>query len=290
MVASHTGQRLAGKTALVTAAGQGIGRASALAMANEGARVFATDINADTLASLAEVGHENIEVFEMDATDTASVNQGVGKASPDILFNCAGFVHHGTILDATDEEWDFAFDLNVRSMFRTIRAALPGMLERGAGELINFASMAGWVPLAHFGAYNASKFAVVAFTEVLELENAGRGVRFACVCPPPVATPLLDQATSKPKALDITAHLTPEQVLDAIERDLITYDIPMACSVEDEEPEPEPTACDDGCVIDCAGDCTLESWIGDGYCEDGTTSWGGDFDCFEFDYDGGDCL
>ena len=108
MVASPAGQRLNGKTALVTAAGQGIGRASALAMANEGARVFATDINADTLASLNNVGHGNIEVFEMDATNTASVKEGLAKAGPDILFNCAGFVHHGTIMDATDEEWDLA--------------------------------------------------------------------------------------------------------------------------------------------------------------------------------------
>jgi short-subunit dehydrogenase len=97
---------------------------------------------------------------------------------------------------------------------------LPRMLERGAGDLINFASMAGWIPLPHFGAYNASKFAVVAFTEVLAHENRGRGIRFACVCPPPVATPLLDQAHSRPRVLKVGKPIAPEVVLDAIEREL----------------------------------------------------------------------
>ena len=192
MVASHTGQRLAGKTALVTAAGQGIGRASALAMANEGARVFATDINADTLASLAEVGHENIEVFEMDATDTASVNQGVGKASPDILFNCAGFVHHGTILDATDEEWDFAFDLNVRSMFRTIRAALPGMLERGTGSIINMSSaLSSIIGAPNRFIYGTSKAAVLGLTKSVANDYITTGVRCNAICPGTVDSPSL---------------------------------------------------------------------------------------------------
>ena len=91
--------------------------------------------------------------------------------------------------------------------------------------------------------------------------------------------------------IDSDFETAAQELGDAIERDLITYDIPMACSVEDDEPEPEPepTGCEDGYVIDCDGDCTLESWIGDGYCEDGTTSWGGNFDCYEFDFDGGDC-
>ena len=192
MVASHTGQRLAGKTALVTAAGQGIGRASALAMANEGARVFATDINADTLDSLAEVGHENIEVFEMDATDTASVNQGVGKASPDILFNCAGFVHHGTILDATDEEWDFAFDLNVRSMFRTIRAALPGMLERGTGSIINMSSaLSSIIGAPNRFIYGTSKAAVLGLTKSVANDYFTTGVRCNAICPGTVDSPSL---------------------------------------------------------------------------------------------------
>jgi len=122
--------RLTGKRALVTAAGQGIGRASALAMAAEGAEVFATDVNAAALADL-----QGVEAFVMDVRDAASVKAGVAKAKPDVLFNCAGFVHHGTVLDAADDEWDFAFDLNVRSMMRTMQAALPGMLERGSGSI-----------------------------------------------------------------------------------------------------------------------------------------------------------
>ena len=125
------GQRLAGKRALISAAGQGIGRATALAMAAEGAHVFATDINADTLVTLASTNHKGIETFEMDVRSDQSVQSGVARAQPDILFNCAGYVHSGTILDATDADWEFGLDLNVRSMFRTIKAVLPGMLERG---------------------------------------------------------------------------------------------------------------------------------------------------------------
>ena len=141
------GQRLSGKRVLVTAAGQGIGRASAIAMANEGAQVFATDVNMETLSTIREANLENIEIFDCDARDDGSVIEAVNRATPDVLFNCAGFVHHGTILDAKDEELEFAFDLNVRSMVRTIRAALPGMLERGGGSIINMSSALGqsWV-------------------------------------------------------------------------------------------------------------------------------------------------
>jgi 2-keto-3-deoxy-L-fuconate dehydrogenase len=126
-----TKQRLEGKRVLVTAAGQGIGRASALAMAAEGAQVFATDVNAEALATLT-----GGETFALDARSDDSVAEGVARANPDVLFNCAGFVHHGSVLDATDDELDFALDLNVRSMLRTIRAALPAMLERGTGSII----------------------------------------------------------------------------------------------------------------------------------------------------------
>jgi short-subunit dehydrogenase len=111
-------------------------------------------------------------------------------------------------------------DINYHGTVNVTYAVLPGMLGRKRGDLVNFASVAGWMPSLHFGAYNASKFAVVAFTEVLAHENRGHGVRFACVCPPPVATPLLDQAKSKPKVLDEVPPIRPEQVLDAIERDL----------------------------------------------------------------------
>ncbi|MEH6739036.1 MAG: SDR family NAD(P)-dependent oxidoreductase, partial [Sulfitobacter sp.] len=120
-----TGNRLSGKRALVTAAGQGIGRASAIAMAREGAQVFATDVNMDSLSTIRDANLENIEIFEINALDADSIKVGVARANPDILFNCAGFVHHGSILDSEDDEWDFAFDLNVRSMVRTMKAALP---------------------------------------------------------------------------------------------------------------------------------------------------------------------
>lgn len=178
-------KRLDGKRVLVTAAGQGIGRASALAMAAEGAEVFATDINVDALATL-----EGVETFVLDARDTDSVARGVERADPDVLFNCAGFVHHGSVLDATDEEWDFAFDLNVRSMVRTIRAALPGMLERGSGSIINMSSACSSV----IGApnrfiYGTTKAAVIGLTKSIAVDYVARGIRCNCICPGTVESP-----------------------------------------------------------------------------------------------------
>ncbi len=180
-------ERLSGKRALITAAGQGIGRASALAMADEGAQVFATDINDATLANLS---HPNLTTFVLDVRDNASVRAGVDRAQPDVLFNCAGFVHHGTVLDATDEEWDFAFDLNVTSMFRTIRAALPGMLERGHGSIINMSSALG----SKLGApnrfvYGATKAAVLGITKSVALDYITRGIRCNAICPGTVESP-----------------------------------------------------------------------------------------------------
>ena len=185
-----TGQRLNGKRVLVTAAGQGIGRASAIAMAREGAKVFATDINMENLSTIRSENLENIEIFELNARDVKSVNAGVERAAPDVLFNCAGFVHHGTILDATDEEMDFAFDLNVRSMIRTIRAALPGMLERGTGSIINMSSAAGSVIGApNRFVYGTTKAAVVGLTKSVAVEYVKRGIRCNCVCPGTVESP-----------------------------------------------------------------------------------------------------
>ncbi|MCL4171046.1 UNVERIFIED_CONTAM: hypothetical protein GTU68_011314, partial [Idotea baltica] len=131
--------RLTGKSVLATASGQGIGRAAALALAQEGAKVFATDKNADLLGDL---DHPNIETFALDVLNDADVTAAAAKTKPDVLFNCAGFVHNNTILDCSDEDWDFAFNLNVRAMFKTMQAALPGMLERGGGSIVNMSSAA----------------------------------------------------------------------------------------------------------------------------------------------------
>ena len=187
--------RLAGRTALVTAAGQGIGRATALAMAAEGADVFATDINAETLASLE--GADGITTFTLDVLDHASVVEGVGRARPDILFNCAGHVHHGTILDAMDDEWNFGFDLNVRSMYWTSREAIPGMIERGGGSIINISSVASSV----IGApdrfvYGATKAAVIGLTKAIASDFITSGLRCNAICPGTVDSPSLHERLS----------------------------------------------------------------------------------------------
>lgn len=179
--------RLDGKRALVTAAGQGIGRASAIAMAAEGAHVFATDVNE---AALADLAGENIETFVLNAMDAESIAEGVDRAAPDVLFNCAGFVHHGTVLDATDDEWDFAFALNVRSMARTIQAALPGMIERGGGSIVNMSSACSSI----IGApnrfiYGTTKAAVIGMTKSVAVDYITKGIRCNCICPGTVESP-----------------------------------------------------------------------------------------------------
>jgi 2-keto-3-deoxy-L-fuconate dehydrogenase len=184
--------RLEGKTALATAAGQGIGRATALAMADEGAKVFATDINEVGLNELASLDHPNIETFVLDVRSEESVKQGIARANPDILFNCAGFVHHGTVLECTDEEWEFAFDLNVRSMFRTIRAALPGMLERGYGSIVNMSSAASSIIGApNRFVYGTTKAAVIGLTKSIARDYVTTGVRCNAICPGTVESPSL---------------------------------------------------------------------------------------------------
>ncbi len=184
--------RLNGKRALATAAGQGIGRATALAMAREGAHVFATDINAETLASLASDAEGKLETFEMDVRDDASIAAGVARAAPDILFNCAGFVHNGTVLEATQEEWDFAFDLNVTSMFRTIRVALPGMIERGTGSIVNMSSAASSIIGApNRFVYGTTKAAVIGLTKSVAVDYITHGVRCNAICPGTVESPSL---------------------------------------------------------------------------------------------------
>jgi len=176
-----------GKRALVTAAGQGIGRATALAMAAEGAEVYATDINPETLATLEA---DRLTSFVLDVRDTASVADGVAKARPDILFNGAGFVHHGTVEDATEDDWAFAIDLNVTSMLRTIRAAIPGMLERGGGSIINMSSAASSIMGAPNRAiYGATKGAVIGLTKSVAKDYIARGIRCNSICPGTVESP-----------------------------------------------------------------------------------------------------
>ena len=186
--------RLAGKTALVTAAGQGIGRASALAMAAEGAKVLATDINPALLNELDEAQMPSLETFVLDVRDDVSVREGTGSRDIDVLFNCAGFVHHGKVLDCTDDEWDFAFDLNVRSAFRMIRAVLPGMLDRGSGSIINMSSAVSSI----IGApdrfiYGTTKAAVIGLTKSVAKDYVTSGVRCNAICPGTVDSPSLHE-------------------------------------------------------------------------------------------------
>lgn len=179
--------RLSGKRALVTAAGQGIGRATALAMAAEGAQVWATDINE---TALADIDADGVTALRLDAMDGASVKAGIAAADPDILFNCAGFVHHGTVLDATEEEWDFAFDLNCKSQFLTMQAALPGMLERGTGSIMNVSSAASSIMGApNRFIYGATKAAVIGMTKAVAKDYIAKGVRCNAICPGTVESP-----------------------------------------------------------------------------------------------------
>ena len=183
--------RLKGKTALVTAAGQGIGRASALALAAEGARVWASDINAELLE--AYHGVAGITAVRLDVLDKDAIEKLVGSLPPlDVLFNCAGFVHNGTILEATDAQWEFAFNLNVRAQFWMIRAVLPSMLAKGGGSIINMASVCGSIKgLPNRFVYGSSKAAVIGLTKSVAADYVGQGVRCNAIAPGTVDTPSL---------------------------------------------------------------------------------------------------
>ena len=184
--------RLDGKRALVTAAGQGIGRATALAFAAEGASVVATDIAAEKLTDLAASGFETRLLDARDGPALAALANELGAVQ--ILFNCAGFVHHGTILEASPEDWDFSFELNVRSMFLMIRAFLPKMLAAGGGSIINMASTASSVKgVPSRCVYGATKAAVIGLTKSVAADFITDGIRCNAICPGTVATPSLDE-------------------------------------------------------------------------------------------------
>jgi len=183
--------RLQGKTALVTAAGQGIGRASVLAMAAQGAQVLATDVNPALLA--AYEGVDNVRTAVLDVLDKSAIQATVATMPRiDVLFNCAGFVHNGNILQASDDDWNFAFNLNVRSQFWMIQAVVPRMLEAGGGSIINMASVASSIKgLPNRFVYGASKAAVVGLTKAVAADFVGKGIRCNAIAPGTVDTPSL---------------------------------------------------------------------------------------------------
>ncbi|WP_343661167.1 SDR family oxidoreductase [Ralstonia sp.] len=187
--AAFPGRRLAGKTALVTAAAQGIGRACAERFAREGARVIASDLRIDALHDVP------FDVRRLDVRDSQQVNALAAELGGiDILFNCAGFVHAGSVLECDEDAWDFSFDLNVKSMYRTIRAFLPGMLERGGGSVINMSSAASSIKgVPNRFVYGASKAAVIGLTKSVAADFVSRGIRCNAICPGTVMSPSLAQ-------------------------------------------------------------------------------------------------
>ena len=193
--------RLQGKTALVTAAGQGIGRATALAMAAEGAQVWATDVDPALLASYEGVA--NVRAQPLDVLDRAAIGKVVAAMpSVDVLFNCAGFVHSGSVLQASDEEWNFALNLNVRSQFWTIQAVLPRMLDAGRGSIVNMASVCSSIKgLPNRFIYGTTKAAVIGLTKSVAADFVAEGIRCNAICPGTVDTPSLQDR--------INAHADP---------------------------------------------------------------------------------
>src|SRR3989449_4091221 len=186
--------RLQGKLALVTAAGQGIGRAIAEAFAAEGARVIATDLEEKKLEGIKSVKRRKLDVRSTAAIEALAKETATEFGALDVLVNCAGYVHHGSVLDCSEQDWDFTFDLNVQSMHRTIKAFLPGMLEKKAGAIVNISSAVSsirGVPDRY--AYGASKAAVIGLTKAVAADFIKKGIRVNAICPGTIESPSLDE-------------------------------------------------------------------------------------------------
>ena len=203
-----------------------MGQLAARNLAAKGVGVAVLDVDTSGLSETA-AGFDNILTFPADVTEPADIEQAVKRVEQDLgpidrVYNAAAIFPTGRLLEQDTTTIRRIMDINYGGVVNVSKLTLPRMLERGSGDFINFASMAGWLPILYLGAYNASKFAVVAFSEVLYHENQNRGVRFACVCPPPVNTPLLKQAeeTIWPKLFDDVDIIEPQTVLDAIESTL----------------------------------------------------------------------
>jgi 2-keto-3-deoxy-L-fuconate dehydrogenase len=204
--------RLRGKRAFLTACGAGIGRATALLFAAEGAHVIATDLKGDLMADLRD--HGIAETHALDVRDSGAVNAMAARFSPvDILFNCAGFVHHGTVLTASEEDWDFSFDLNVKSMHRMIHAFLPGMLDNGGGSIVNVSSISSCVAgLPNRYVYGASKAAVIGLTKSVAADFISQGIRCNAICPGTIQSPSLDGRIAEQAKMQ---NKSPEEIRQA---------------------------------------------------------------------------
>lgn len=216
---------------LITGGGSGMGQLAARNMAAAGYQVAAVDVNQQGLLETAE-DHQNIRTFNADVTDYKSIEEVVAETEAKQgpikrVYNAAAIMPLGKVVDQDVEIFHKVMDINYNGVVNVSKAVLPRMLERNSGELVNFASLAGWVPILYMAAYNASKFAVVAFTEVLYHENRDSNVKIVCVCPPPVKTPLLNQArdTVWPKVFDQGEPIAPEDVLAAIDETIAANEL-----------------------------------------------------------------
>lgn len=215
----------------ITGAGSGMGRLAARNLASDGYDVAALDVNQQGLLETAQ-DHQNIRTFNVDVTDYQAVMQAVEEAESTLgpiqrVYNAAAIMPLGKIVDMEAEIFHRVMAINYNGVVNVSKAVMPRLLERNRGELVNFASLAGWVPILYMAAYNASKFAVVAFTEILYHENRDSDVKVLCVCPPPVSTPLLNQAreTVWPKVFDQGAHIEAQDVLDAIDASIAANEL-----------------------------------------------------------------